>query len=311
MEKEQHIKQFKECLSKLSIKELIERIIYFKNHISLRNSTEEDLKKELKKIFEIDFRGNKSYFFFNDDTLTPENHNYHFYRIRKFTKKDYEGFNNRNFDSLKQESDIWAKPSHLINEYGRLNRKEETILYASNQSVNAIHETNCQVGELFFLLVYKNKKRMRFSQIHHLKYQDDFTEEENSKLFIMHEFIASEFIKYVPIGKEYLYKTSLLIYELFFHKDLNDGFTYPSVKSNSTNGFNLAFNTKQYQENLNFLGAMVCRLQEGDETCEFRTELILDAFLNDQNNFDFYNFNSEISNKKFGNFDILRKSGMI
>jgi len=295
----------KECFKKLTIKELINRIQLFRQTIDLRNVSEQRLREELRSLFYVEYDGRNIYFFLDTDVQTYEYQKFHFYRIRKFVSKDYKEIKSCKFPSMATEKDVWARPSHLVNEYGRLNRPKESVLYVSSMVLNALYETNCEVGEWFFLLVYENIKSMRISQIHEVSYLDDFTEEENAKKVIMHEFLLNEFTKLVPSGREYLYKTPLLIYEEFFKKSANDGFTYPSISSHCNLGYNMCFTKEQYEKNLNFKGVMVCQLAPSNTGCEFRWSSLYDGFLS-ANGFIFHPFNSTESRQKFGKFTLIR-----
>ena len=296
---------FKECFKKLTIKELINRIQLFRQTIDLRNVSEKRLREELRKLFYIEFDGENWFFFLDTDVQTSEYEKRYFYRIRKFVSKDYDEIESCKFPSMSTEKDVWARPSHLVNEYGRLNRPKESVLYVSSMALNAVYETNCEIGEWFFLLVYENVNSMRISQIHEVSYLDDFTEEENAKKVIMHEFLLNEFTKLVPSGREYLYKTPLLIYEEFFKKSANDGFTYPSISSHCNLGHNMCFTKEQYEKNLNFKGVMVCYLAPSYNGSEFRLLSHYDGYLS-ANGFTFHPSNSKESRQKFEKFALIR-----
>jgi hypothetical protein len=301
---------FKMCLSKLTIKELNDRIQRFRNFVEIRTLTEHRIKQELQNVFTIILNDKPISFFFNIDIQTNPHELYHFYRIRKFTHEDYLGMQNRFFPSMQIEQDAWTRPENEVTEYGRLNRPGEAVLYVSKETLNAIYETGCQPGDHFFLLVYENNRNMRLSQIHNIQYIESFSEEENAKRIIMHNFLLSEFTKFVPFDKKYLYKSSLLIYEEFFLSHKTDGFSYPSITSPCNRGYNVCFTKDQAAQNLTFLGVMVCELLPPNSESEFLIKPILDGFLNERSSFTFYKFNSDFSRKKFGKFTIIRDIGL-
>lgn len=300
---------FKECFKNISIKELIQEISFYKKISYSKVIEEEKLRDQLRKNFKTNIQGKDSTFFLRNDTLTKEHQSYHFYRIRKFDIGDYKALNSKLFPSMIKEQDAWNKPESLSLEYGRLNRPNHSVLYASSRPSDAIHETGCRAGECFFLIVYKSKKRMRVSQVHKVDYMDEYTEIENAKRLLMHNFLLSEFTRLVPKGCEHLYKSSLLIYEEYFKDERNDGFTYPTVASNANLGFNICFEKNKMKENLELLGVIVCKLSPSNNSSEFTLEQYYDGFLNDNNSFDFHSSTSDIAKCKFGDFSYIRNLG--
>jgi hypothetical protein len=296
---------FKERLKAISIRELNERINFFRLKIDLRTISEQRLKAELRKILTVQINGRSEFFFIKNDTQTDLYERFTFYRIRKFSEHD--NLNEFYFPSITWESDIWAKPPHKVETYGRLNRIGEGVLYAAKECINAVYETDCQVGDKFFLMVYNTKQRMRVSQIHTISYIDEFTELENAKLITVHNFLLSEFTKFASKGREYLYKSSVTIFEEYFNNPYIDAFCYPSIRTPLNVGYNIAFNQQQAEKNLNFLGLMVCELcSPRTDNEEFSMKVYYDGFLNPNGTFDFYSPTSEISKQLFGNFNALR-----
>lgn len=151
---------------------------------------------------------------------------------------------------------------------------------------------------------------MRMSQIQNIDYMDEFTEIENAKRLIMHNFLLSEFKRIVPPGSEYLYKSSLLIYEEYFKESHIDGFTYPAIASNANRGFNVCFEKDKAKQNLELLGVILCRLSPSNDNYEFVFEQFYDGFLNETKGFDFFPSMSETAKKKFGIFTFTRNMGL-
>ncbi|PKQ66397.1 hypothetical protein BZG01_11370 [Labilibaculum manganireducens] len=302
---------FKECFRNISIKDLVENIDDYHNLSYSKNISEENLRKVLRRIFKVKINGRDSTFFLRSDTETYKGELHFFYRVRKFESQDYESLNSSlSFPSMSNEQDAWCKPDKLSLEYGRLNRPNQSVLYASYRPSDAIYETNCKTGEYFYLMVYKNSKTMRMSQIHKVNYMDEFTEMENAKRLIMHNFLLSEFTRLVPSGREYLYKSPLLIYEEYFKDPFIDGFTYPTIASNANRGFNVCFEKYKAKQNLELQGVIVCKLSPPNDTCEFVVEQFYDGFLNEKNGFDFYPSTSELAKSKFGQFSYIRNMGL-
>jgi hypothetical protein len=300
---------FKECFASLSIRELNDRINFYRT-LNFKAISEERLKQEIRKLCTVNFRGEDVSFFMNKDTYTRQFERFHFYRVRKFTEGDYDALTNFNFPSLQSVSDIWAKPAELVNTPGRLNRVHNSVFYAAKEAANAVYETLCEPGDLFFLLVYSNKKQMRLTQIHDVPYLDELTEEENAKRLLLHNFLLTEFTKTVPPGWEHLYRSSILIYEEYFKGPKMDALCYPSTRTDINTGFNIAFEDRLAKENLNFLGLMVCQLLPPGEGSNLRLNIVYDGFFENEA-FTFYPVNSTTSRAKFGDFVMLRDIGVL
>jgi len=302
------INLFKNCFKQISVSELNKRIDHYRQVVNLKTISEERLKEELQKLFQVEINGNESSFFLKSDTMTQQNHRWRFYRIRKFSDQDYDyaGLKNGDFVSMQKEQDVWTRPDTDVRRLGRLNRIGESMFYAAAQATNAIYETSCEENELFFLMVYENKRQMRLSQIHVNSHMDEFDELENAKRTILHNFLMGEFTKIVVPGQEYNYKSSIAIYHQFFNSPSIDGFTYPSIKTQQNLGFNICFSATKARENLKFCGLMVCQLGPPSSVSEFQIWPLYDGFLNSDGGFDFYRYNSETSREKFGDFTIIR-----
>lgn len=299
---ENYINLIKKLFSKVSIEELNQRIKFYQETVQKSNLSEEIIKKEVNSIFRVDGLS----FFINNNVETQKYHRFYYYRIRKFSENESDRILNKEFTTMVKESDAWSRPAEQIEKYGRLNRPKQSVLYASSQIENAIHETGCAVGEFFFIMIYHNKRQMIISQIHDVIYLDYLSELENAKRIILHNFLISEFTKYVPRGKEFMYKNSLIIYEEFFKSDKIDAFTYPSIASRKEKGFdsgyNICFDEISSKQNLNLLGVMVCRRVHDSYHTEMNLEHIYNGFLNNDRTFEFHSVNSSISKEKFGDF---------
>lgn len=303
---------FKDLFSLISVKELNERIEYFRDYVDIRSSSEDQIKKELNKIFTIEYNEEPLTFFLNTDVEISEFNANFFYRIREFTTEDKDNIESMNFPSMQKKQDAWYKPDDYVYKYGRLNRIGKSVLYVSINCVNAIYEKECEIGDYFFMSVYSTKrKKRRMSQIQHIQYIKELSEEENAKRIIMHNFLYSEFTKHVSSGREFLYKTSLLIYEEYFYNHDIDGFVYPSIASNCKTGYNVCFSKEKADENLDLVCVMVCRLLPSNGNSEFVIEHKYDGLLNDDNTFSFYKPNSQFVKSKIGHFDFVRQTGCL
>ncbi|CDN75596.1 hypothetical protein E27107_10065 [Elizabethkingia anophelis] len=302
------ISLFKELLKNISVKEINERISRFRNFISIKNISEDYLNKEIMNIFLSKLNDNPFRFFYSADTQMPPYHKYYFYRIRKFNEKDMYGLGTGVFSSMRTKQDLLWVPDEYC-KIGRLNRDADSVLYVSTTSTNTIYETRLKEGDFFFLIIYENKKPLRLSQIHLNQYFEEFDELENAKISLLHNFLLNEFIKYVPKGREYLYKSSILIYENFFKSNYRDAFGYPSIATEEKLGMNLCFTKEKAIECLNISGVMVCELMKGNESSVFTMKHYYDGFL-ENDVINFYGANSEESKIKFGNFINVREMGL-
>lgn len=304
------IKYFKELYKNISIEEIINRINYFNNYISPKNVSEEVLKKEIAKIFEVN-NGNKKFSIFNDSHIfSNPSESYYFYRVRKFSPEDknLNNFLNKSFHSMNNKQDLlWAPEKYC--KWGRLNRPQNSVLYVSTQATNAIYETQLKLGEFFFLILYENVKQMRLAQIHNPVYLYEFDELENAKRLLFHNFLIDQFTKYVPVGREYLYKTSNLIYENYFMSEDIDAFTYPSIATEEKIGMIFCFTKDKTIENLRIIGVMVCKLFSSDSNSLFNVYSYYDGIL-EGDKIMFYDYNSTISREKLGDFTLVRDMGL-
>lgn len=296
------LEQFKFLFNEISIKELIDRINLFKDSVSIRDSSEQNIKNELNKIFTVTHKNKDFSFFLNNDIITPPHQKTCFYRIRKFTKEDINGLHSKVFPSIQKKQHILCRSKEDINDTGRLHGPKKQILYISSEITNAIYETECIFNDYFFLIVYTNKSELRLSQIQNTPYIDVLNEIENAKRIIMHQFLYNEFTKYVPKGREYEYISSRIIYEEYFWNPSIDGFCYPSIASPCNRGYNLCFTQEKAEEKLENIVVRVCKLLPSNGDGEFKIELYYDGFINDDDSFTFYKCNSEEASRKLGNY---------
>ncbi|GGC16134.1 hypothetical protein [Dyadobacter sediminis] len=151
---------------------------------------------------------------------------------------------------------------------------------------------------------------MRLSQIHDIHDIAELTTEENIKRRIIHDFLLTEFSKVVPSNKNYLYKTSILIYEQFFLNSQIDGFGYPPIKSRFKTGYNMCFTEEKAHENLSFIGLSGYKILPNQIGSQFTASPLFDGFLNENKTFSFYDYDSEIARNQFGDYAHLRSMGL-
>lgn len=300
------LNKFKRCFDSLTVKSLRERIDDYKRFISYSSRSEKEITNLLREMFTVEIEKEKLFFYLRTDKQPNPSFLSYLYRIRKFTSKDIAGLRQCRFPSMKNKADGWLPPKGILKDYGRLNRPQQPVLYTSSHSVNAFYEANCSVDDYVFLIIYKTKNLSRLSEIHAPQYIKELSELENAKKMILDEFLLNDFRKYVPLNMKHLYKSSLLIYENFFLDDRIDAFAYPSIATPINMGFNICFSEQQAEKCLDVLGVMICKVTAKGDKSEFRVMPLFDGFL-DGDNFTFYQYNSERSKERFGNFAILRQ----
>lgn len=301
---------FLELFDSITVKELNERINYYRNYISIRNLSEEKIKNEIEKIFTVEMKNEKYSFFLNDDILTQPNQIENSYRIRKFEKEDYRCIEKMKFKSVISKEDVLCVPDNLTNKYGRLNRPGKSVLYLSKEIQNAVYETRVKYNEFFFLTLFKNKKQLRISQVHNISYHNELTELQNAKRLLMNGFLHNEFIKYVAPGREYEYKSTLIIYENYFKHPLIDAFCYPSIATATKRGYNLCVQRDKIESNLDIVMTFVCKLLPPERDNEFNLEIYLEGILDNHNEFIFFPQGSNEIKKTIKNYEVVKHSLM-
>lgn len=165
------------------------------------------------------------------------------------------------------ESDYWETSSCHLQEYGRLNKPHESLLYTCpSDPYLAIQETNIQNNDFFALIKYKSLTDIKVNIIGG-KYNYEANGITDKNAIIVHEmytdFLQTEFSREVGKGTEHLYRISEMIAKEFFDlppRIVQDGWAYTSVKCKDK--YNLCFRPDIAHDILELSGAMICKLDE-------------------------------------------------
>jgi len=166
---------------------------------------------------------------------------YHF-RVRKadpekvfagdFSLSERETYDNLFFEAMNCYNDLWARQESIVNDYNRLNKPNQSVLYTSLDGSTTLVEADVNEGELFFMICYKRKKPIRFSDCSRFVAFDELTEVENLKRYVIFNLLRNEFVREFPktYDKQSQYCLSSNIAEHFFIGEGVDAIQYPSVK---------------------------------------------------------------------------------
>ncbi len=233
----------------------------------------------------------------------------YFFRIRKVENRlryDIEKekrlfFETLEFEDLKVWSDVWEKPSYLVNHYQRLSKPQTSVLYTSLMTSTALLETNIKQGDMFFLIVYKSKRAINYSDCCNFIYYNNLSEDENLKRYIIFQFLRNEFTRVLPDNAQYeiQYCTAEAISKKFFVSDNSDAIQYPSTRGIGHK--NVAFWSNSIHECLDLIGFRCCFLNSKYCT-EGMISVFADGFWNSNSKkFEYYSLDSVKSKEIFGN----------
>ena len=123
----------------------------------------------------------------------------------------------------------------------------------------AVLETNIQEKkDLFFLMVYKSKRKIIYNDCCNFVYYYELSESENMKRYLIFQFLRNEFTRMFPesYNSEFQYCAAESISRKFFISENVDGIQYPSIR-----GFghrNFAFWSNTARNCLDFIGLRCC-----------------------------------------------------
>lgn len=199
-----------------------------------------------------------------------------------------------------KESDYWETPHCYIDNYGRLNKPYESLLYTCpNDPYLAVQETNIQKDDFFALIKYKALENIKANVIGgNFDYELSGTTDKNAIMIheIYIDFLQNEFSRDVGEGTEYLYRISEMIAKEWFDlspRIAQDGWAYTSVKNKEK--YNMCFRPNIAHEVLGLCGAMICKLDENE-----KIKILCVAIGSDSNgNIKFYPIGSDAQTKVF------------
>lgn len=248
-----NIMPMKAVLQELTLESIDNQFTNLKNHYcAAPQHIERRIDNLLENLFktkygQIDFKYNIDGQLINPITgyMEPP---YQF-RIRKanpkaickgdFTLTTEQIFDSLEFADMNCENDMWARPSSMVTDYGRLHKPNQSVLYTSLDGSTTIVEADVDVGDFFFIVCYKRVKPMQFSDCTRFVAFEELTEEENLKRYVMFNLLVNEFTKEFPktYNKQHQYCLSSNVADYFFNYPDIDAIQYPSVKKLGNRNF--------------------------------------------------------------------------
>lgn len=299
---------WKVLLKELSVEQIHKQFEEYKWFCHNHSTSFNLIEKKVNSLFVIDYKNQKFPLHFKFSIETQKHHpDYplYFFRIRKINKgvrwgdKKQLNYEKLEFEDIQTISDVWEKPTNMVTSYQRLNMPKNSVLYTSLMPSTAVLETGLIAKDMFFLIIYKDKNKFRFSDCSRFVYFNELTEEENLKRYIIFNLLREEFIRILPqsYNEENQYCTAYSIAKRFFIDDNTDAIQYPSVRG--LNHMNFAFFENHIKNNLELVGIRVCGLveQKGMLT---DIKIIADGFWNKElNKMEYYSPYSDKSKQVF------------
>jgi hypothetical protein len=158
---------------------------------------------------------------------------------------------NPNGEEFMNLSELWCPPKNLIVKYGRLNNKEEQILYTAGGGHTCLREIDPKPGTIITCAEFEIVENLLVIEIglfnryiREKEFQqlwNKFSKQliryyrNNHKLIVLDrelkKFIADEFTKKIEPGQEDLYKRTIAMANVFLSNPDLDGILYPSTKA--------------------------------------------------------------------------------
>ena len=204
--------------------------------LDFKNMSDLDIKKAIAKVILFKTPFGESSLLTTASGAYPKGTR--FYRIRTIPENDRI----TPLKSMSTIEDCWEPPSHFV-QMGRLNQKEESLLYTSPTNPTIpIEELKIKQDQLFSLIVYEAIDDIKVNQIGAPINTTELTEEETLKLRMLQDFLHHEFTRDVGVDTEYLYKISESIAKDYFDlpPPIHDGWCYPSIAKKG-DFFNVCF----------------------------------------------------------------------
>lgn len=267
--------------------------------------------ENINSLFDIEYSGHNFFpnFIHNITSDAGDNIPYYFFRIRRIEKGVYYDVSDENnllletleFEDIQNWGDVWEKPADLVDQYQRLSKPKNTVLYTSLMPSTALLETNIhENNSLFFLITYKSKRKIQYSDCCNFVYYNNLSENENLKRYIIFQFLRNEFTRVLPnsYNSEIQYCAAESISKRFFISDDVDGIQYPSTRGLGHRNF--AFWSNSARECLEFVGLRCCKLinRVGQQT---QHSVFADCFWNSKlKKFEYVSPQSEQSRQVYG-----------
>lgn len=154
---------------------------------------------------------------------------------------------------VQSPSDLSYVPDKYIDKIkiGRLNDKQEQIMYLADNHNTAIKEVKLKKGDKFYLSIFSNKQNLELIEIG----SDNFN--ENSPYYkvnkIISAFLVDEFKRKVPNNRIFEYRMSNMIGKYFYNYNLHnkDGWLYPSIANEKA--YNMALSKEKSDSKIEFI----------------------------------------------------------
>ena len=271
------------------------------------------IENNINSLFNVEYSGHDFYPNFRHTIISEKGDRFpeYFFRIRKVEKGVNYDVNNENtflpesieFEDIQSWNDVWEKPANLVTNYQRLSKPLNSVLYTSLMPSTALLETDIKQGDLFFLIAYKSKRKIQYSDCCNFIYYNNLSENENMKRYIIFQFLRNEFTRVLPesYDSEIQYCAAEAISRKFFISDDVEGIQYPSTRGIGHRNF--AFWGNSARNCLDFIGFRCCVMNNKIRN-QSMNSIFADGFWNNNlKKFEFYSHNSDKSKEIFG--DIL------
>lgn len=304
------ISAWKFLLRNLTFERINNQFEAYQNTCLLYPTSFKRIEENINSLFNVEYSGQNFFPHFKHTITSEKGEKFpdYFFRIRKVEKGVYYDVNNENkflpetieFEDIQTWSDVWEKPANLVTNYQRLSKPQNSVLYTSLMTSTALLETNIEQGDFFFLIVYKSKRRIQYSDCCNFVYYNNLSEDENMKRYIIFQFLRNEFTRVLPstYDAETQYCGAEAISKKFFISDDVDAIQYPSTRGIGHR--NAAFWSDTARYCLEFVGFRCCKMDNKIRN-QSMNSIFADCFWNvNSRKFEYHSFNSDKSKQIFG-----------
>lgn len=288
-----HLKDF---LKHVDTSQLHEKICRFRD-LDFKRMSYQEVQSAISKV--ITFNTPQG----NICVLTPISASYpagtRFYRVRSLPEDDKIP----PLRTMSKVVDCWEPPEHVV-QAGRLNRKNESLLYTSPLPFVAVEEMKINDNQLFSLIVYEALEQINVTMIGQIPNVDSLNSDETLKATMLQNFLRHEFIRDVGIGTEYLYRISESIAKDYYDlpPDFQDAWCYSSVAKKGH--VNVCFR-KGKRDKLKLIGTQITSIIRQNENYSFHPRLIATTAV-DGSNLSYHEIGSEIQRSLFPEIMVQR-----
>lgn len=234
----------RQYLASFKASKLLRNISRFRS-LNFRSMSDSTYRAEFDRVLMVN---TKSY-------VLPIHHHYiphgtKLFRVRKIPKND----RHLPFQAMSMESDAWAPPAILVQNSGRLHKKNEPLLYTADHGITAFLEARIAPKELAALIIFETKMDLTLTRIGINPITSGMTKEEAKKLTLVSNFIRDEFSRKVGKNTEHFYRGAEIITKDLHDIPLSQGWAYSSVQEQK--GTNYCFRPDAGKDSLQMLGVL-------------------------------------------------------